>query len=105
MLSRLSGRTHQVITALALVGAGGSAQEISISEVTFRAIDRAEQEFYWQSGEPLDKAGGYAIQGLGALFVQHLSGSYSGVVGLPLYETGKLLSAALNAYRTQDGRA
>jgi septum formation protein len=107
MLSRLSGRTHKVMTAVALVGAAGSAREISVSDVTFRDINPAEQESYWLSGEPQDKAGGYAIQGLGALFVKHLAGSYSGVVGLPLYETGKLLVSfsALNEYRRQDTRA
>jgi septum formation protein len=93
MLSRLSGRTHTVITAVALVGPGPELLEVSRSEVTFREISVEEQELYWQSGEPADKAGAYAIQGIAAVFVKHLSGSYSGVVGLPLYETGKLLAA------------
>lgn len=93
MLSRLSGRTHTVITAVALTGPGPELLEVSRSEVTFREIGAEEQELYWQSGEPADKAGAYAIQGLAAVFVKHLSGSYSGVVGLPLYETGKLLAA------------
>lgn len=93
MLSRLSGRTHTVITAVALAGPGAELLEVSRSEVTFREISAQEQELYWQSGEPADKAGGYAIQGLAAVFVRHLAGSYSGVVGLPLYETGKLLAA------------
>jgi septum formation protein len=93
MLSRLSGRTHTVITAVALVGPGAELLEISCSEVTFREISAAEQERYWQCGEPADKAGGYAIQGMAAVFVKHLAGSYSGVVGLPLYETAKLLTA------------
>jgi septum formation protein len=93
MLSRLSGRTHTVITAVAMSGPGGELLEVSLSEVSFREISAAEQEMYWQSGEPLDKAGGYAIQGKAAVFVKHLAGSYSGVVGLPLYETDKLLTA------------
>jgi septum formation protein len=59
--------------------------------VTFREIDTAECEAYWHTGEPLDKAGSYAIQGKGAIFVQRLEGSYSGVMGLPLYETAELL--------------
>jgi septum formation protein len=93
MLSRLSGRTHTVITAVTLAGPGAELLEVSRSEVTFREISAVEQELYWQSGEPADKAGGYAIQGIAAVFVKHLTGSYSGVVGLPLYETGKLLAA------------
>lgn len=97
MLSRLSGRTHTVITAVVLAGPGTELLEVSRSEVTFRVISPEEQELYWQSGEPADKAGGYAIQGFAAVFVKHLSGSYSGVVGLPLYETGKLLAARKTA--------
>lgn len=93
MLTRLSGRTHTVITAVVLTGFGTELLEVSCSEVTFREISVEERELYWQSGEPADKAGGYAIQGIAAVFVKHLSGSYSGVVGLPLYETGKLLAA------------
>jgi septum formation protein len=94
MLARLSGRTHQVLTAVALVGAHGSTQRLSESEVKFRALAAAEGAAYWESGEPRDKAGGYAIQGLGAVFVSELRGSYSGVVGLPLFETAALLDAA-----------
>jgi septum formation protein len=94
MLARLSGRTHQVLTAVALVGPHGSAQRLSQSEVSFRALAEAECAAYWDSGEPRDKAGGYAIQGLGAVFVSELRGSFSGVVGLPLFETAQLLDAA-----------
>jgi septum formation protein len=94
MLAGLSGRTHQVLTAVALVGPRGSAQRLSQSEVSFRALGEAECVAYWDSGEPRDKAGGYAIQGLGAAFVSELRGSYSGVVGLPLFETAELLDAA-----------
>lgn len=92
MLARLSGRKHRVLSAVALATGGDIRTELSDSEVEFREIGAAERERYWDSGEPADKAGGYAIQGAGALFVKHLSGSYSGVMGLPLYETGKLLA-------------
>ena len=94
MLARLSGRTHQVLTAVALASASGITFRLSASEVRMRAVTPEECAAYWQSGEPRDKAGGYAIQGRGALFIEHLSGSYSGVMGLPLYETGQLLAAA-----------
>ncbi len=94
MLERLSGRTHQVITAVSIVGAdAGEASATSTSSVTFRTITESERKAYWSSGEPSDKAGGYAIQGRGALFVAHLEGSYSGVMGLPLFETGALLES------------
>jgi septum formation protein len=94
MLGRLSGRTHEVLTAVALATAGGVAFRVSASTVRLRAVTAAECAAYWDSGEPRDKAGGYAIQGRGALFIEHLSGSFSGVMGLPLYETGQLLAAA-----------
>jgi septum formation protein len=94
MLGRLSGRTHQVLTAVALASASGVAFRVSTSEVRMRAVTPGECAAYWESGEPRDKAGGYAIQGRGALFIEHLSGSFSGVMGLPLYETGLLLIAA-----------
>lgn len=94
MLGRLSGRTHQVLTAVALATGAGVAFRLSASEVRLRAVTPAECAAYWETGEPRDKAGGYAIQGRGALFIEHLSGSYSGVMGLPLYETGQLLAAA-----------
>jgi septum formation protein len=94
MLARLAGRSHRVLTAVALAHAAGVAFRLSASEVRMRAISEAECAAYWDSGEPHDKAGGYAIQGRGAVFVEHLSGSYSGVVGLPLFETAQLLHAA-----------
>jgi septum formation protein len=94
MLARLSGRTHQVLTAVALVGPHGSAQRLSQNAVSFRTLTEAECAAYWDTGEPRDKAGGYAIQGLGAVFVSELRGSFSGVVGLPLFETAQLLDAA-----------
>ena len=94
MLDSLSGRTHDVLTAVALAVAGNVTLSVSTSAVRFRPLTLAECEAYWETGEPRDKAGGYAIQGLGAVFVEWLSGSYSGVMGLPLFETSELLSAA-----------
>jgi septum formation protein len=94
MLGQLAGRTHRVLTAVALLGAQGMAWRVSSSEVRLRALSAQEIRAYWASGEPRDKAGGYAIQGFGAAFVEHLAGSYSGVMGLPLYETAQLLGAA-----------
>jgi septum formation protein len=91
MLRLLSGRTHEVLTAVALATASGLEARVSRSEVTFRAIGAAEARNYWHTGEPRDKAGGYAIQGYGAVFVSGLCGSYSGVMGLPLYETAEFL--------------
>lgn len=91
MLLMLSGNTHRVMSAVALVADGRVAQRLSITEVEFRAIASTEAAAYWRTGEPADKAGGYGIQGLGALFVKALHGSYSGVVGLPLFETAELL--------------
>jgi septum formation protein len=94
MLGLLSGRTHEVFTAVALATEGRLLARISRSAVTFRRIDPTEAREYCRTGEPLDKAGGYAIQGRGAVFVADLRGSYSGVMGLPLYETAEILSAA-----------
>lgn len=90
MLSLLSGRTHRVLTAVALVGERETVL-ISSSNVTFRTLGDAECAAYWSSGEPADKAGAYAIQGLAAAFISRIEGSYSGVMGLPLYETATLL--------------
>ena len=94
MLGALAGRTHAVHTAVALWQGGCLRQALDTSYVTFRAIDLAERRRYWASGEPAGKAGGYAIQGLGAVFVARLEGSFSGVMGLPLFETAALLDAA-----------
>ncbi|WP_295391175.1 nucleoside triphosphate pyrophosphatase [uncultured Thiodictyon sp.] len=91
MLGLLSGRCHRVLTAVALVAADGVRTDLSESRVTFRTLTRDECLHYWDTGEPRDKAGGYGIQGLGALFISGLIGSYSGVMGLPLFETGRLL--------------
>jgi septum formation protein len=94
MLAKLSARTHEVLTAVALAHAPGVLLQLSTSAVQFRAITPQEAAAYWDTGEPRDKAGCYAIQGLGAVFVQSLAGSYSGVMGLPLYETAQLLRSA-----------
>lgn len=94
MLERLSGRAHQVMTGVALVTAAGAASAINISEVHFRTISAEERRRYCASGEPLDKAGGYGIQGLAGIFITELHGSYSGVMGLPLCETAALLERA-----------
>jgi len=94
MLERLAGRSHQVLTAVALIAGQGEALRLSVSTVTFRAVAAAEIERYWASGEPVDKAGGYAVQGYAAVFIERLEGSYSGVMGLPLFETAELLDAA-----------
>jgi nucleoside triphosphate pyrophosphatase len=105
MLGRLAGRTHTVYTAVALLSAQGMAFRLSLSEVRLRPLSATEIRAYWESGEPRDKAGGYAVQGLGAAFIEHLSGSYSGVMGLPLFETAQLLSAAGLPYGLADVRA
>jgi septum formation protein len=94
MLGHLSGRTHEVLTSVALAGARGLTQRLSVSTVRLRAMTAAECAAYWETGEPRDKAGGYAIQGHGAVFIEALSGSYSGVMGLPLFETAELLREA-----------
>ena len=93
MLQRLSGRSHEVLTAICLYDGKDSQQALSRSVVTFKKLDVAEIQAYWDSGEPLDKAGGYAIQGYAATFICNLQGSYSGVVGLPLYELAELLQS------------
>jgi septum formation protein len=103
ILGRLSGRTHEVHTAVAVLHAGGLDARLSSSAVTFRALQRDEIDWYWRSGEPADKAGAYAVQGHAATFISHLAGSYSGVMGLPLYETWELLEPllGLNGRKTQ----
>ena len=95
MLARLSGRTHEVHTAVALLCTAGLELRLSSSAVRFRSLTDADLDWYCASGEPVDKAGGYAIQGRAAVFVSHLAGSYSGVVGLPLCETWELLVRVL----------
>jgi septum formation protein len=97
MLARLSGRTHEVHTAVALVCTAGVQLRLSSSAVRFRKLTDAELDWYCASGEAVDKAGAYAIQGRAAVFVSHLAGSYSGVVGLPLCETWELLAPFIAA--------
>lgn len=91
MLKLFSGRSHQVITALAVQQGHHVEHAVSISDVTFRTLSEADIERYLDSGEPFDKAGAYGIQGLAGIFVQHISGSFTGVMGLPLFETAQLL--------------
>lgn len=94
MLACLSARTHQVLTGVAVLTNGGLETALSRTEVQFREIGPDEAEAYWQSGEPAGKAGAYAVQGLGGIFVSAIRGSYTGVVGLPVYETADLLVRA-----------
>ena len=91
MLTRLSGRSHDVHTAVALVRRGQVAARLNVSRVYFRHISLREAEAYWASGEPNDKAGGYGIQGIGGIFVSRIEGSFSAIAGLPLAETEALL--------------
>lgn len=90
-LAALSGREHQVLTAVALASAQRIESRVVASRVRFRPLRAGEAEAYWATGEPCDKAGSYGIQGLAAVFVSQLEGSYSAVVGLPLCETAQLL--------------
>lgn len=93
MLAQLSGRTHEVISAVALAGETVMTR-LNISQVSFRQTSAAEREKYWQTDEPIDKAGAYGIQGMAAIFINELHGSYSAVMGLPLFETAELLQEA-----------
>jgi septum formation protein len=93
ILRRLSGVEHQVHTAVAVLHAAGADARLCTSTVRFRPLTNAEIDAYWDTGEPADKAGAYAVQGRAAVFIRHLSGSYSGVMGLPLYETWELLES------------
>jgi len=93
MLRRLSGRRHQVRTAVVLAHAGALYEAVSVTEVHFKALTESEIQTYCSSGEPMGKAGAYGIQGKAGMFVEHIAGSYTGVMGLPVYETGKLLGA------------
>ena len=94
MLSRLSGRCHEVFTAIALITGDEVLCDLSVTRVCFRDIRPDEARQYWQSGEPAGKAGAYAIQGRGGIFVKSIVGSYSAVVGLPVYQTALLLRRA-----------
>jgi septum formation protein len=91
MLRRLSGRTHEVLSGVCVVHDGREYAALNVSRVTFRALTEAEIAAYWDTGEPADKAGAYAIQGRAAAFIERLEGSYSGVMGLPLYELAGIL--------------
>ena len=91
MLLMLSGKTHQVMTAVAICNSDAEHCVISSSEVEFGQINKQQAEAYWETGEPADKAGGYGIQGIAAQFIKNIKGSYSGIMGLPLYETVELL--------------
>jgi len=95
MLQRLAGLTHQVFTAVALYSSQGCDLRLSISDVTFGTLTVEQCAAYWETGEPLGKAGGYAVQGRAAVFITHIAGSYSGIMGLPLAETAELLKKAL----------
>ncbi len=94
MWRQLSGKSHQVLSAVAVVKDGAAWSALNCTQVWFRQMSDAEMENYWQSGEPQDKAGAYAIQGLGTKFIEKIEGSYSGVMGLPLFELGQLLQEA-----------
>jgi len=95
MLMRLAGRTHRVYTAVALKTGQDCEVRLSVSEVVFGTLTPAQCAAYWATGEPLGKAGGYAVQGRAAVFIPHIAGSYSGIMGLPLAETAELLAAAV----------
>lgn len=94
MLRSLSGKTHQVMTSLCVCNGGLNRVATCnvVSDVSFREISDLEIEHYWRTGEPCDKAGSYAIQGVGGMFVKHMTGSFSAVVGLPIYEVSQFLS-------------
>lgn len=102
MLAALSGQAHKVMTGVAVATAAAVETALSVTDVRFREIDPDEARRYWHSGEPRDKAGAYAIQGRGAAFVEAIMGSYTGVVGLPAFETARLLRrAGLDTLPTQ----
>lgn len=92
MFAQLSGRTHDVLTAVTVMSQSASKEVLCRSSVTFAEVTAADVARYWRTGEPRDKAGGYAVQGLAAMFITRLEGSYSGVMGLPVRETAQLLS-------------
>lgn len=93
MLGELAGRTHRVLTAVAIGTPRRREQALSVSRVTFAAMSRRQIAAYVAGGEPMGKAGAYAVQGRAAAFISHISGSYSGIMGLPMYETAQLLSS------------
>jgi len=91
MLLSLSGRPHEVLTGVAVATTGSTLYRLNVSRVIFRDLSEQEAAAYWATGEPVDKAGGYAVQGLAAAFIERIEGSYSGIMGLPLFETMQLL--------------
>jgi septum formation protein len=91
MLLNMSNRWHEIHTAVALIHQGTCYEVTAVSRVKFRAISQSEIAEYWESGEPKDKAGAYAVQGLAAVFIERIEGSYSGIMGLPLFETAQLM--------------
>ena len=93
MLMRLSGRSHQVATGVAVFDGEQVLSDVVMTTVTFRSIDSQEAKSYWATGEPADKAGAYALQGIGGVFVTTIAGSYSNVIGLPMAETEQLLAS------------
>ena len=102
MLQLLSGREHQVLSSVSVIYQQQQLSALSTTQVSFRAISPAELERYITSDEPYDKAGGYAIQGRASAFISHLVGSYSNIVGLPLYEVSEVLRGA--GYPFQSGK-
>lgn len=94
MMKLLSAGTHQVLTGVALAQGNDIDYRLNVSNVTFRPLHDEEILAYWETGEPQDKAGGYAVQGLGAVFIERIEGSYSGIMGLPLFETAAMLRNA-----------
>lgn len=94
MLTLLSGTRHWVLTGVALASDTGTDYRLNRTEVKFREISKLELESYWQTGEPLDKAGAYGIQGMAGVFIEEIKGSYSGVMGLPVAEAEQLLTQA-----------
>jgi septum formation protein len=92
MLEQLSDDNHQVLTSIAAIDEQSVLSDVVTTEVYFKPLTMSEIKRYWQTGEPCDKAGSYAIQGIGGQFVTKINGSYSAVVGLPLYETAKMLA-------------
>ena len=103
MLLTMAGRKHEILSGVALCSAAGEQVTLCRSAVWFRTLSEQEIQDYWNSGEPADKAGAYAIQGLGAMFVERMEGSYSAVMGLPLFETAAMLAAA-GIYPLQSAR-
>ena len=92
MLSQMSGNWHEILSAVAITYRGKTQVRLNKNTVLFRALTNDEIKAYWDTGEPQDKAGAYAVQGIGASFIQRIEGSYSGIMGLPLFETSQLLS-------------